>query len=450
MLIIGSSFLIGGSRLRHRGGVVDPPARVVLAETASLGFSAHSFLQQAVSPGDFGDLGAYWSGALFLNYNGFSSLKDRWDTNGIDRTGDYSGALIVTEIGDLQTGLADPASAQGVETLQYLFNYALTAQAKGCRLFGIYPPHSPEGLDLDADAMAKAQYWADWLRARPEITIPVHVIPVPVMVRAMIDRFAPSSIYADGLHLKTDVYGVPNQMNNAMGQMIRMFLTGTRPDNDPGWNQELRDLVEIAWGLVRDYACTGLGGTTVVAPYPVAADPLPDPVGRNLIPTDLMAAPWGAGGGATIRQDGLIAGQPAYLIEDAVPSYGSIVATGLGIAASGADRALALSVTLAKNPNRTSAFAMRATIGGLQGGMMVDPASGALTNTSYWPENVTARNVTDRGDHWLVQLRLTIPPGQTLTAIAIFPAHIGIPGGDAGAATGSHRIADFHVRDALV
>lgn len=255
-----------------------PEARVALSGSEGVGFSAHSFLYQAIAPGDFGNLAAYWTGDLDIAYAEFSSLRQRWDANGVDRTGDYSGALILTEIGDLETGLADPASAQGIETLQTLFWYALTAQAKGCRLMGIYIPHSPEGVNIDADALAKVQYWLDWLRDRPEITIPVYAIPAPVMVRAMIDQFAPTSIYADGLHLKTQVYGAPNQMNNAMGQMVRMFLTGARPTDDPAWNAELVELVDTAWGILQAYEMTGLGGDTVVEAYPVTADPLPDPI----------------------------------------------------------------------------------------------------------------------------------------------------------------------------
>lgn len=255
----------------------EPPARVALTGSEGLGFSAHSFLQQAVDGGDFGNLGAYWTGNLHINYDGFSSLKSRWDANGVDRTADYSGALIVTEIGDLETGLADPASVQGIETLQHLYWYALTAQAKGCALMGIYIPHSPEGVNIDADALAKVQYWLDWLRARPEITIPVYAIPVPVMVRAMIDQFAPASVYADGLHLKTPVFPAPNQMNNALGQMVRMFLTGEQPEADAGWNPELVGLVNTAWDILSAYEMTGLGGSTVIASYPVTENPLPNP-----------------------------------------------------------------------------------------------------------------------------------------------------------------------------
>ncbi|MCV2448469.1 hypothetical protein [Paracoccus sp. DMF] len=258
-------------------GARPPESRAVLAGTEGLGFSAHSFLYQAVAPGDFGDLGAYWTGGLHINYAEFSSLGQRWDANGSDRTAEYDGALIVTEIGDLETGLADPASPQGIDTLQHLYWYALTAQAKGCKLLGIYIPHSPEGVNIDADALEKVQYWLDWLRARPEITIPVYAIPAPVMVRAMVDQFAPTSIYADGLHLRTPAYPAPNQMNNAMGQMVRMFLTGARSADDPSWNAELVGLVDTAWGILQAYEMTGLGGDTVVAPYPVAADPLPNP-----------------------------------------------------------------------------------------------------------------------------------------------------------------------------
>ncbi|WP_323717504.1 hypothetical protein [Paracoccus aminovorans] len=193
-----------------------PPVRPTLSGAESLGCSAHSFLCQAVAPSPYGDLGEYWTGEIAINYDGFSSLKQRWDSAGVDRTADYDGALILTEIGDLSTGLADPASPQGIETLQYLYWFALTAQAKGCKLVGIYIPHSPEGVDIDADAVAKVQYWLNWLRARPEVTIQVYAIPVPVMVRAMINRYAPASIFVDGLHLRDTSVAAPNQINNAL------------------------------------------------------------------------------------------------------------------------------------------------------------------------------------------------------------------------------------------
>lgn len=254
-----------------------PVSRVTVPVADGLGFSAHSFLYQAVALTPYGALGEYWTGDLAINYSGFSSLKERWDSDGVDRTADYNGALILTEIGDLQTGLADPASAQGIETLQYLYWFVLTAQAKGCKLVGIYIPHSPEGINIDADALAKVQYWLNWLRARPEITIPVYAIPVPVMVRAMVNQYAQDSIFIDGLHLRDASVAAPNQMNNALGQMVRMFLTGERPANDPNWNADLIGLVDTAWGILQGYEMTGFGGGTVIAPYPVATDPLPNP-----------------------------------------------------------------------------------------------------------------------------------------------------------------------------
>ncbi len=151
-----------------RGGTqIWSAGRVRIATTRSLGFSGHSFLATAVGPAHGGDLHAAWPGGTDMNFMGFSSLRDRWQANGVDRTADYDGALLVTELGDLTTGLADPASAQGIETLQHLYWFALTAQQKGCGLFGIYPPRTPEsGTAADDDGtMAKCQYWVDWLRA---------------------------------------------------------------------------------------------------------------------------------------------------------------------------------------------------------------------------------------------------------------------------------------------
>ena len=39
--------------------------------------------------------------------------------------------------------------------LQAFFNFAVTARAKGCKLMLIYPPHSPEGADLNEDTLRK-------------------------------------------------------------------------------------------------------------------------------------------------------------------------------------------------------------------------------------------------------------------------------------------------------
>ena len=57
--------------------------------------------------------------------------------------------------------------------------------------------------------------------------------------------------------------------------MIRMALTGARVEDDPAWDAEMLALVELAWQLVRDHACTGLGGPGQIDPWPITGDPLP-------------------------------------------------------------------------------------------------------------------------------------------------------------------------------
>lgn len=39
-----------------------------------------------------------------------------------------------------------------------------------------------------------------------------------------------------------------------------------------------QDLAAIAWDIASGYACTGLGGSTIIAPYPVAVDPMQNPL----------------------------------------------------------------------------------------------------------------------------------------------------------------------------
>ncbi len=101
------------------------------------------------------------------------------------------------------------------------------------------------------------------------------MLPVPVFVRAMIGHYAPASIYADGLHLRTPADGRPGECPQALSRFVEMFLTGEKTADVT--NTDLQDLIDDGWGLLQDYACTGFGGATVVTPFAVASDPLPDP-----------------------------------------------------------------------------------------------------------------------------------------------------------------------------
>lgn len=44
-------------------------------------------------------------------------------------------------------------------------------------------------------------------------------------------------------------------------------------------------LVDDAWSILQAHACTGLGGATAITPFPVAADPLPQPAALPGAPT---------------------------------------------------------------------------------------------------------------------------------------------------------------------
>ena len=265
------------------GAAPATPGRVTIAPTEGVAFSSHSFLAFAagVTPdGGSTVLASLWQGTRHLNYLGFSSLKQRWDANGVDRTGDYSGALWLTEfVNPADGGWPAPDSAAGRETLQYLYWYGLTAQRKGCKAIFLYPPWSPQGMEaLDPQTMSWFQRQADWWNARPDATIPAYVMPVPAIVAGFRAMFAPQSIYSDGLHLRGSNDAEPNKHMDALAVGLDMMMTGTRPANDPSWTAEMIAQVDIVWAAIRDYACTGLGGAITVTPTPVSADPLPDPM----------------------------------------------------------------------------------------------------------------------------------------------------------------------------
>ena len=265
------------------GAAPAAPGRVTIAPTEGVAFSSHSFLAFAagVTPdGGSTVLASLWQGTRHLNYLGFSTLKQRWDTNGVDRTGDYSGALWLTEfVNPVDGGWPAPDSAAGRETLQYLYWYGLTAQRKGCKAIFLYPPWSPQGMEaLDPQTMSWFQRQADWWNARPDATIPAYVMPIPAIVAGFRAMFAPQSIYSDGLHLRGSNDAEPNKHMDALAAGLDMMMTGTRPANDPSWTAEMIAQVDIVWAAIRDYACTGLGGAITVTPTPVSADPLPDPM----------------------------------------------------------------------------------------------------------------------------------------------------------------------------
>lgn len=256
-------------RLGSLRGAVVTPARPLIAVSQSLGESAHSFLAEPM-----GELS--WSGPVAVNYIGMSNVDDRWNANGADRTADYDGALIVAIFGDFSIGTFAPDSPEGVNELQYLDYYAQTAEAKGCQLMLISPPHTPPGAPdtWDMETMSKTITKAAWLNARPGRTIRTAVIPMPILARRLVEYYAPASIFRDGLHMNWREPGMAAM--RGMGLLIHATLTGARYAG-PLSDAEDGVMADMAWEVARDYACTGLGGSIVIPPWPMAGDPLPDP-----------------------------------------------------------------------------------------------------------------------------------------------------------------------------
>ena len=254
-----------------------PSAQAIMV-TDGIGASAHSFLAFTLEQNPDGGTPKFqeiWDGDVFINYAGFSSLKDRWDLNGVDRTGSYNGALFVTEFANPVDGWPAYDRARGIETLQYLYWYALAAQAEGCKALYIFPPWSPEAIDVDTSTMAHAIFWRDWLKKH--ITIPVYVVPSATTVRDFRNYFGQQTIFSDGLHLRGPNDSQPNQHYAAMAIGHKAILLRRQPEDDPTWNQELRDEVGIVWNNLSKYEFTGLGGTDTIAPV-ATDDPLPSPL----------------------------------------------------------------------------------------------------------------------------------------------------------------------------
>lgn len=146
----------------------------------------------------------------------------------MDRTGAYSGALWLTEFANPYAGgWTARGSAESVETLQHLYWFALTAQAKGCKAVMTYPPWSPASVDasLYGQTMAQAAFWQAWLGQH--VQIPVYVMPVPVIVRRIRTYFAAPAI---GPALN-DPAAVRAKHNLARGLATHLVMNrGSAPD----------------------------------------------------------------------------------------------------------------------------------------------------------------------------------------------------------------------------
>ncbi|WP_431356742.1 fibronectin type III domain-containing protein [Paracoccus marinaquae] len=123
--------------------------------------------------------------------------------------------------------------------------------------------------------LRKAQYWREWLAAHG-VTTPVYLIPTPQFVRqAEPVQFAADGNYtrpSDEIHLHAW-----QQIDDGLGHMVKMFLTGAKSPDDPERAAVLQTHIDNAWAILTTYGCTGLGTTTVTA-WPVASDPLSSPL----------------------------------------------------------------------------------------------------------------------------------------------------------------------------
>lgn len=258
---------------------IKPNQRVLIAKDEDIGVDGHSFL--ALPAGYMGDGGGSSkfpdsrTGEINLTFAGFSSLELRWSLNGPSRTADYTGALFVTEFADPSGGSwPAPSTSQGQTTLQYLYWWAMLAQRKGCKAMFVYPPHSPEPLPIDANILSVHQYYVDWLRARPEITIPIYMMPNTAIVRNIRNHFAGTNIFRDDLHLRNEANF---DVTGAIGLGLGITLDGIKPAYDPAWNADFRAMLDIVDDTIKEYECTGFGGSTVITPW-AGSDPLPYPV----------------------------------------------------------------------------------------------------------------------------------------------------------------------------
>ncbi|MCF3972260.1 hypothetical protein [Paracoccus salsus] len=235
---------------------------------ATIAFTGHSMLA-AIFPNDNRahndgvDFPSLWQGETHFDFLGWSSNARRWRAKGYARTGRYD-QLVMTDLGDLKTGLPHPASPEGRQNLQHLYWFAMTAIAQKARPV-LYMPWSPVTADLDRDGLPVIHFERQWLEARTGQA--VWVIPAGLFVRAVRDRHADEQLFVDPVHLR------PNgPVPTGLAYLTYQFFTKTRVP-DPTLFPEME---ELAWRVLQDYRWAGFGGETAVPPLEID-DPLPDP-----------------------------------------------------------------------------------------------------------------------------------------------------------------------------
>lgn len=265
--------LAGLTLLRGAGWPAAARADAVLPQPlspdATIAFTGHSMLA-AIFPNDDHayndgvDFPTLWPGATHFDFAGFSSNASRWRSMGYARTGSYD-RLVMTELGDLKTGLPHPASAEGRHNLQHLYWFAMTAIEKGASPV-LYLPWSPLEPDLDHQGQEVFHYQRQWLEQH--IDQPVWIIPAGLFARAARDHYDDDgALFVDAVHWRPNGPGP-----TGLAYLTYQFFARTRVPQ-PTLFPEMEDL---AWRVLQTYRWAGFGGSEAVPALEIE-DPLPDP-----------------------------------------------------------------------------------------------------------------------------------------------------------------------------
>lgn len=246
-----------------------PPLRAPLPPDSTIAFTGHSMIAALFDADDRAynagvDFPSLWQGPTLLDFIGWSSNARRWRAMGHARTGRYD-RLVMTDLGDLDSGLPHPASAEGRQNLQHLYWFAMTAIAKGAEPV-LYMPWSPVVADLDDAAQPILHYERQWLERHTGHRI--WIIPAGLFARALRDRTADDpALFVDGVHWRPD-----GPAPTGLAYLTYQFFAMQRvpaPSLFP-------ETEELAWQVLQDYHWAGFGGQSALPALEIE-DPLPDP-----------------------------------------------------------------------------------------------------------------------------------------------------------------------------
>lgn len=243
--------------------------RAVLRPDATIAFSGHSMIAAIFPDDDHAynagvDFPTLWSGPTHFDFIGWSSNAKRWRAHGYARSGSYD-RLVLTEMGDMERGLPDPASPQGRHNLQYLYWFAMTAIAKGAEPV-LFMPWSPRQPDLDAQAMSVLHYERQWLEQHTGH--PIWVIPAGLFARAAREHYDnDDALFVDAVHWRPD-----SAVPTGLAYLTYQFFAQRRVPRVTLFPE----MEELAWQVLQDYRWAGFGGTEAVPALQIE-DPLPEP-----------------------------------------------------------------------------------------------------------------------------------------------------------------------------